>query len=278
MASLIPLDNSAASNIAVLNLGVKFTYQIPSFSVVAVDLRTVKVQFWEEGSVVLCDAFIRADGELNQRATPFFIKLQEYCLVPVEEVAKDVPNTATLSHLPNKQFLVIWQWEWTEEDTCDGTLGSASQGDSLQQDGELSTDSDLTDTDNDTLDTVCCKCVGVTRDPSYQQALEAAYKQLQQGTIVDVKLVPEPNNPYDSRAISFQCLVKQSWKIIGYVVRELCDCIHDAITKHSIVEVKLSWIKYKVIRTTGPGYYAAVNITRKGEWPIIARKYSSTMK
>ena len=62
---------------------------------------------------------------------------------------------------------------------------------------------------------------------------------------------------------------------------ELCDCIHDAITKHNIVEVKLSWIKYKVIRTTGPGYYAAVaavNITRKGEWLIIARKYSSTMK
>ena len=114
----------------------------------------------------------------------------------------------------------------------------------------------------------------------YQQALEAAYKQLQEGVDVDVdvKLVPEPNNPYDSRAINFQCLVNQSRKTIGYVVRELCDCIHDAIAKHSIVEVRLSSIKYKVIHTTGPGYYAAVNITRKGEWSLIASKYSNTMR
>ena len=61
----------------------------------------------------------------------------------------------------------------------------------------------------------------------------------------------------------------------GYVVRELCDCIHDAIAKYSIVEVKLSWIKYKVIHTTSPGYYAA---TCKSEWPPSARKYSNTMR
>ena len=231
----------------------------------------------ENDSVLLCDGFIRADRELDEMATPFFIKLHEYCFVPVEEVAKDVPSTATLSPLPDKGFLVIWQWEWAGEDVFDGTLDSAST-EVLQQEGELSTDSDLTNTDDDMQDTVCCKCVGVTRDPSYQQALEVACKQLQEGIDVDVKLVPEPNNPYDSRAISFQCLVNQSWKTIGYVVRELCDCIHDAIAKHSIVEVKLSWIKYKVIHTTGPGYYATINITCKGEWPPIVRKYSNTMR
>ena len=63
----------------------------------------------------------------------------------------------------------------------DSTLDSASTEESLQQEGELPTDSDLTNTDDDMLDTVCCKCVGVTRDPSYQQALEVACKQLQEG-------------------------------------------------------------------------------------------------
>lgn len=160
----------------------------------------------------------------------------------------------------------------------DGTFDSANTEESLQQEGDLSTESDLTDAEDDMLDTVCCKCVGVTRDPSYQQALEAAYKQLEEGINVDVKLVPEPNNPYDSQAISFQCLVNQSWKIIGYVIRELCEYIHDAIAKHSIVEARLSWVKYKVIRTTGPGYYAAVNIIRKGQWPSIVRKCSNTIR
>ena len=30
-----------------------------------------------------------------------------------------------------------------------------------------------------------------------------------------------------------------------------------------IVATKFLWVKYKVIRTTAPGFYAAINITRK---------------
>ena len=71
--------------------------------------------------------------------------------------------------------------------------------------------------------------------------------------------------------------MNHSWKVIGYVVRELCDCIHDAIEKQVIVATKLAWVKFKVVRTTGPGYYAAVAITRRGEWPPLVHRSASTM-
>ena len=60
------------SEIAVLDMGVKFSYQIPSFSVLIVDLRRVKLQLIsEDGSVVLRDGFIRADPSLEVKPTPF---------------------------------------------------------------------------------------------------------------------------------------------------------------------------------------------------------------
>ena len=68
-----------------------------------------------------------------------------------------------------------------------------------------------------------------------------------------VKVVPEPSNPYDSRAISFQCQLQQKWHTIGYVVREVCDSVHDALSSNSIVSVQFAWVKYKVVKNTGRG-------------------------
>jgi len=73
--------------------------------------------------------------------------------------------------------------------------------------GDISTDSDLTDVDNNT---VCCKCIRVSRDRSYQKALKAACEQLEAGN--DVQLVPEPKNLFNT--------ITQ-------------DCIMNAITKFS---------------------------------------------
>ena len=54
---------------------------------------------------------------------------------------------------------------------------------------------------------------------------------------------------------------------------ELCDYIHDAILNNCAVEVKFSWVRCKMLYTTGPGYYGAVNVTRRGEWqPIVCKK------
>ena len=145
------------------------------------------------------------------------------------------------------------------------------------EDGDdLSTDSDLNE-DEDNLNTVTFKCIGVTRDTSYQDHLEAACTLLQQGIEVPVKVVREPHNPFDSRAISFQCELNNNWHVIGYVIKELCDSVHEAITNGNIVSTNFAWVKYKVLQTTGPGYYAAINITRRGHWPPIVHSRSNTM-
>lgn len=100
---------------------------------------------------------------------------------------------------------------------------------------------------------------------------------MKRGEKVPVKLVPEPTNPFDRRAITFQCKIQGKWNIFGYVVKEVCESVHDAFVSDSIVSTEFAWIKYQIIRTTGPGYYAAVNVTRKGEWPTIVKQSANTM-
>ena len=43
---------------------------------------------------------------------------------------------------------------------------------------------------------------------------------------MQVDLVPEPENPQDSKAIAFKCKVDGKWCVIGYVVREALDVVH----------------------------------------------------
>jgi len=122
---MVPATSSLESDkiLSIMDIGMKFTYQIPSFPITSVDLREIKIQVLEEnGSILLCDGFIRADGELEKRVIPFSIKLHDCCVVPVEEVAK---NMERLSPLPNNEgFLVIWHW--ADEDMYD-TPGSFKQ-------------------------------------------------------------------------------------------------------------------------------------------------------
>lgn len=62
---------------------------------------------------------------------------------------------------------------------------------------------------------------------------------------------------------------------IGYVVSELCEEVHSAFSSNSIVSVEFAWVKYKLWKKA-PGYYAAINITRKGEWSKKIKNRSST--
>jgi hypothetical protein len=72
------------TTITILDMGVKFSYQIPTFSVVYVDLRQVKVQLHsDDTSVTVVDAFIRADPVLDEVVPPFCVQLNELCFVPV---------------------------------------------------------------------------------------------------------------------------------------------------------------------------------------------------
>jgi hypothetical protein len=48
-------------------------------------------------------------------------------------------------------------------------------------------------------------------------------------------------------------------------------------SSNSIISTTFAWAKLKVVRTTGPGYYAAIDITRKGAWPPIVHQSANTM-
>ena len=73
------------TEISILDTGSKFTYRIPSFSVLQADLRPIKYQLSrDDGSFVRLDGFIRADKSLETGKTPpFIVTLKDYCLVPV---------------------------------------------------------------------------------------------------------------------------------------------------------------------------------------------------
>ena len=60
------------------------------------------------------------------------------------------------------------------------------------------------------------------------------------GNAFEVRVEPEPTNPVDARAIAFQCKVDATSKTIGYVVSEVLDDVHLAISTDSIKEVDLS--------------------------------------
>ena len=192
----------------------------------------------------------------------------------VDEFSKD-SYVHNLASIEGHGFLVTWKWvemaDEEDENECDA-------GYDANEDETLSTDSDLADEQaEEEVSTVTFKCIGVKRDQCYQDVLCVACELMKKGETVPVKLVPEPTNPVDSRAIAFQCQTHGKWNVIGYVVKEVCESLHDALVSDSITSTEFAWVKFKILRTTGPGYYAAVNVTRRGEWPTIVKQSANTM-
>ena len=124
---------------------------------------------------------------------------------------------------------------------------------------------------------VTFKCIGTLYEQSRQEALKRAADLIDLGESVQVKLVPEPDNPYDSKAISFQCKVDSKWCLIGYAVREVLDSLHRAIREKKICLVRFAWVKYRVVwLRSGPGFYAGVDIALNGQWPTVVMRHGST--
>ena len=66
-----------------------------------------------------------------------------------------------------------------------------------------------------------------------------------------MRLYPEPENPYDSNAIAFQCCVQDEWRRAGYIVKEALPDLHYALRDDVILSVKLAWLSF---------YYAGVDV------------------
>ena len=73
---------------------------------------------------------------------------------------------------------------------------------------------------------------------------------------------PEPNNPYDSKLVLFECELEHEWRA---VVRDAA--VHDALNKKQITEVQFDWVKYIVhFKRSRPGWYAGIKIIKQGKW------------
>ena len=175
------------AELSILDVGVTFSYRVPSFSVLHVDLRQIKFQVTaEDGSVLIYDGFIKADPSLEDRETPY----SRFLFVLVrrsgynckrEKCAVFKIFIVSMSHYRLKNFvkmsvkhltpvgdnglLIVWQWsEWADDKGSEpNELHEADLSESL------STASDL-DEEEPELNTVTLKCIGVTRDSSYQIA------------------------------------------------------------------------------------------------------------
>ena len=73
------------TTVTILDIGVKFSYRIPTFSGIYVNLRQVEVQLHHNQTSIttVVDAFIRADLVLDEVVPPFCVNLNEFCFVPV---------------------------------------------------------------------------------------------------------------------------------------------------------------------------------------------------
>lgn len=81
--------------------------------------------------------------------------------------------------------------------------------------------------------------MGTLFEQSRQNALEKTADLMRKGDSIPVKLVPEPENKYNSKAIAFHCKLEGKWYSIGYVVREVLDAVHRAIQEKNIFLLNL---------------------------------------
>ena len=130
--------------------------------------------------------------------------------------------------------LIVWEWEWLDTYSSPEMSSSSEEDNSgchynphIYSDTESESESEFVLPSQTHI--VTFKCIGTTHHVDAQEALRKVSTLLQEGKEVPVKLVCEPENQYDSKAIAFKCNVDGNWTRIGYVVREALDCLHTVL-------------------------------------------------
>jgi len=133
--------------------------------------------------------------------------------------------------LPPQGVVVVWDWEWLD-DKFDYISETSSEGiAAINPSMESCSDADQSSKEcslnsPSATHTVTFKCIGTTHNSVSQQVLQKISDLLHQGDTVPVDIFPEPDNPYDSKAITFKCFLDGWWKRIGYIVREALASVH----------------------------------------------------
>ena len=148
------------------------------------------------------------------------------------------------------EVFIIWKWLWAEQEQEDVVSDCSEEKDSIivipetpltsEDDADMDTDNDgsVAEALQDTFHTVTFKCIDSTKEHNYQEVLASVALVRRQGGNVAVRLEPEPTNPVDSKAIAFQCKVNGTWSTIGYVVSEILDEVHQALSTNCITDVE----------------------------------------
>ena len=171
------------------------------------------------------------------------------------------------------EVLVLWKWAWEDSPPMSKSDSDTRSESSPQCEEDEPAEGEALDTeetsgDSVTNHTVVFKVMGTVKEARYEKVLEKIAPLLDEGRSVPVRMRPEPNNPYDSKAMLFECELEHEWRAVGYVVRDALDAVHDALDKKQITEVKFDWVKYIVhFKRSRPGWYAGIKITKQGKWP-----------
>lgn len=184
--------------------------------------------------------------------------------------------------LPPEGVYVLWKWKLNDDYFIDEESQCICEDETTLSQHTPEEEEDTTACKSDEEKnignhTVTFKCIGANKSADSQQCLKRVSELLASGIDVIVDIYPEPENAFDSRAIAFKAYVDNKLHTIGYVVREATEAVHDGITKKEITNVKFAWARYLLSWSrSGPGYYAGIDITIRGRWPVSVVQCAST--
>lgn len=167
-----------------------------------------------------------------------------------------------------KQHRVFWEWTpYGSESVRNVTqTHTTSPDEGLQNDSDDDFDDsdDGDDNEDPTHHTLPFKVLGVAYSAERQKHLENAFIILRE-RLVKAKIVPEIDNAYDKNAIAVMLDYGHGWVKIGYIAKELTQFLHPLLKCDHITSVSLKHINFRTSYLRA-GFYATVQITRKGQW------------
>jgi len=135
---------------------------------------------------------------------------------------------------------VMWKWTWVEldEDLMDSETNPSLCGSDVNSLDDLQSDESTMEEVPTITQSVIFKCIGAHKERQYQDTLAIVNNEITKGIAVPMRLQPESVNPVDSNSIAFVCqVVPHQWEQIGYVVKEACNNIHEAMNQNKILSV-----------------------------------------
>lgn len=262
--------------IQLTSLGRCIEYTVRSFPVFEAKLQHIKYRFFNDNDDAVYDAFVQAKEAAGLKPDCVLKLCKGYknaFLVEPEEFSKNV-DVSGLKLVDGKVF-VIWKWVlWSDED--EDSVSEGELPNSRETDNDCSEEEMQEEPETSAFDMLCSvvfKCVGTMKEEKYQHILANTALAKRNKVKVKARMLPEPNNPVDAKAIAFQILTEteNKWERVGYA-------LHREILAKNIVAVELEWIKFITHwHHSNPGWYCGIKITKKGLWDNNVMRCKSTI-